>query len=109
MTDRRSSAVSSSISALAFRVTRKSSQLSTTISGKRRSRFSIMTSSSGTATRLSRSQRNREVPAPTGTFTRARKGETSTSCRIRIRRLRERFEMKGKGWAGSVPWGVTRG
>ena len=106
---KRSSAVSSSNSVFAFRVTLNRSQLSTSISGNRRSRFAIMTCSRGTATRRSSSQRKRGIPFPTGTFTRATNGGRSAVCVMRTSRLRERLEMNGKGWAGSVPWGVTRG
>ena len=77
--------------------------------GKSRSRLCAMTLSSGTHTVEARIWTKRGIPAPTGTLTRAREACSSLGWRSVTSRFSERLEMKGKGWAGSVAWGVTSG
>ena len=105
----RSSCSSSSLSVTALRVMRKTSQLSISMPGKSRSRFSAIRSSRRTKTFSPPTGTKRGVPEPTGTLTRAREGVSSLGWRKVTRRFTERFETKGKGCAGSIAWGVTRG
>ena len=73
-------------------------------------RCTVFDADARSVARRSGRRMKRLVPAPTGTFTRASASLCSPSdSAVVTSRLSERFEMKGKGCAGSVACGVTSG
>ena len=105
----RSSAVSSSRSVLALRVTRNSSTDWISMPGNMSSRQWAMTSSRRTNSSRPATRRNLGTPAPVGTLIRAMVMSASWGKRSVTSRFKDRLEMNGNGCAGSIASGVTSG
>jgi hypothetical protein len=107
MASSRSSASSTSTSRSASRVTRKTWWARISMPGKSAERCAAITCSKGTNRRPSGMATKRGSSG--GTLTRAKRRTFVTRSRTTTARFRDRFEMYGKGWAGSTDSGVRTG